>query len=97
MEDYSQYLELINNCDPEDPLISSTKLGARLAQIPLHSVDPAEFSNLQALNLRQLVPTENGLARDYRGLAELMGFSPVEVETRSSAHTIRQDPLLMLL
>lgn len=82
MEDYSQYLKLINNCDPEDPLISSTRLGERLAQIPLLSVDPVELSNLQALNLRQLVPTENGLARDYRGLAELMGFSPVEVETR---------------
>lgn len=83
MEDFSQYLRLINNCDPNYPLLSTTSLGKRLAQIPLRYVSPADLLGItQALNLEQLIPTESGLARDYRGLAELMGFKTIEIETR---------------
>lgn len=83
MEDFTQFLKLINNCDPGDPLLSATKLGECLNYIPLHYLTPAELSSLtQALNMEQLIPTEDGLARDYRGLAELMGFSSAEIETR---------------
>lgn len=80
---FSSYLKLINNCDPDDPLLSATELGKRLAQIPLAHVNSSDLSPLNhALNLEQLVRTADGLARDYRGLAELMGFVSAEVETR---------------
>lgn len=81
-DNFSHYLTLKNNCDPEDPLLSSTPLGRELDRIPLDQVSPAKLKELaQALDLEQLIPTEAGLARDYRGLAELMGYNAIEVET----------------
>lgn len=83
MEDFTNYLKLINNCDPDDPLISSTKLGERLSRIPLDCVNLSDLREpSQALNLEQLIHTEDGIARDYRGLGELLGFSKIEVDTR---------------
>lgn len=82
MEDYSKYLRLINNCDQDSPLLSTTPLGKRLSQIPLDYVPHETLMNLtQALNIKQLIPTETGLARDYRGLAEVIGFSQVNLES----------------
>lgn len=81
MENFHQYLKLVNNCDPSDPLLSETSLGKELKNIPLISVNRSDLNHLtQVLNLEQLIPTEAGLARDYRGLAERMGFSSVEIE-----------------
>lgn len=83
MEDLTNYLKLINNCDPNDPLLSSTYLGECLSRIPIDCVNPLALKDQTlALNLEQLIPTDGGLARDYRGLGELLGFSRVEVETR---------------
>lgn len=83
MEDYSSYLERVNNCGQGDPLLSRTKLGARLEKIPLDLLNHADLSEVtQALNLHQLVPNVSGLSRDYRGIAELMGFNLVEVKTK---------------
>lgn len=80
---YKQYLKLINNCDVNDQLLSQTPLGQRLDQIPLEQINPSDLIQLnQALNLEQLIRTKHGLARDYRGLAELMDFSSSEIETR---------------
>lgn len=81
MEDFSRYLKLVNNCNQCDPLLSSTSLGKKLDEIPVHLVDLRNLIEFtQALNVEQLIPTANGLSRDYRGLAELMGFSSVEIE-----------------
>lgn len=83
-EDFSRYLELINNCDEDDPLLSRTTLGARLGQIPMKCGIPESALNelTMALSVEQLIPTDSGLARDYRGMAELMGFSSAEIEGR---------------
>ena len=76
-------MRLINNCDTNEPLLSSTKLGQQLDKIPLCKVQPASLSQLcLALNVEQLIPTKVGLARDFRGLAEQMGFSSNEIESR---------------
>uniref|UniRef100_A0A6G1S6Y3 Myeloid differentiation primary response protein MyD88 n=1 Tax=Aceria tosichella TaxID=561515 RepID=A0A6G1S6Y3_9ACAR len=81
-EDFYKYLELVNNCNENDPLLSETPLGHHLDLIPLVRVQPSQLIQLnQALNVEQLIPTRNGLARDYRGLAELMDFS-LELEAR---------------
>ena len=81
--DFSDYLKLINNCDRESPLLSETKLGEYLNQIKLNQVDLSELLySSQALDLEQLIRTDSGIARDYRGLAELMGFGQIETETR---------------
>lgn len=83
MENYSSYLERINNCEPEDSLLSQTPLGSRLEKIPLTLLNHADLSEItQALNLKQLIPNLSGLSRDYRGIAELMGFSLVEIRTK---------------
>jgi myeloid differentiation primary response protein MyD88 len=82
-DDFYKYLELVNNCDEDDPLLSETPLGQCLDRIQLARVPPGQLIQLnQALNVEQLIPTKNGLARDYRGLAELMGFSLIELEAR---------------
>jgi len=82
-ETFSEYMELINNCDPDDPLLSTTELGKRLDQIPLQCLSQLDIFNLtQALNIEQLIPTNAGLARDYRGIAECMGFSSIDIETK---------------
>lgn len=81
--DLSKYLELINNCDENAPLLSATPLGKYLHHIPLDSLRPSDLAQLyQSLNVEQLVGTKDGLARDYRGLAELMGYNSVELEAR---------------
>lgn len=82
-EDYTGYLKLINNCSEQDPLLSTTKLGDNLNNILLDSINLIELNkSTHALNVEQLIRTKNGLARDYRGLAELMGFSSEEIITR---------------
>lgn len=94
MEDFSNYLKRINNCEPDDPLLSKTRLGLRLQQIPLALLTHTHLSGLtQALNLQQLIPNSSGLSRDFRGIAELMEFSLVEVKTKferssSPTHTL---------
>lgn len=81
MEDLREYLKFINNSEPEDPLLSATSLGEYMDLVPLKSINPDQLNNLtQALNVRELIPTEAGLARDFRGLAEVMGFSSREVD-----------------
>lgn len=83
MEDYSQYLKLINNCDPQDPYLSETSLGKCLSLLPLNHIKPIYLNDsCLALNVEQLIPTDNGLARDYRGLAELMQFNTIEVDSK---------------
>lgn len=79
--DFKQYLQYINNCDRGQPLISETGLGYHLDMIPLDRVQPSHFTRLKELNKEQLITTRQGLARDYRGLAELMGFSNLDIET----------------
>lgn len=82
-EDYSEFLQFVNDCDPHDPLLSQTRLGARLSKIPLDCIPATELNSLTlALSVEQLIGTESRLARDYRGMAELMGFSSIEIETR---------------
>lgn len=77
------YLPLVNNCKPEDALLSSTRLGELLSRIALHHVNASDVIKLtRALNVEQLIPLDSGLARDYRGLAELMGFDMIDLETR---------------
>lgn len=83
MNDFTSYLSRINNCEPTDPLLSKTELGLRLKQIPLACLNQSELLDVtQALDLPQLIHTETGLARDYRGIAELMGFNLVQIKTR---------------
>lgn len=83
MEDFSSYLKRINNCEPNDSLLSETRLGLRLEQIPLALLSHAHLSGLtQALNLQQVIPNSSGLPRDFRGMAELMEFSSIEVKTK---------------
>lgn len=82
-ENFAEYLKLINNCNPNDPLISETILGKFLDRIPLSYISLSMLTeSTQALDVEQLIPTENGLARDYRGLAEVMGFSTIEIKTK---------------
>lgn len=82
MDEFKHYLNYINNCNRDQPLISETKLGQRLDSIPLSQIQPKVLTKLcQDLNLEQLITTKQGLARDYRGLAELMGFSILDIET----------------
>lgn len=81
MGDFKEYLKYINNCDKGQPLISETGLGYHLEMIPLDRVQQNHFTRLyQDLNREQLITTKQGIARDYRGLAELMGFSTLDIE-----------------
>lgn len=80
--DFTGYLQLVNNCDPNDPLPSETELGRQLTRIPLEAVEAKLDKTNQALDVEQLIKTDQGLARDYRGLGELMEFSSNEIETR---------------
>lgn len=79
--DFSNYLKLINNCDEHAPLLSDTSLGQCLCFVPLRHVPPSDLiQTSQSLNVEQLIRTQDGLARDFRGLAELLGFSTTELE-----------------
>lgn len=87
MDDYSHFLGRINNCNPEDLLLSRTNLGKQLDKILLYHINPTDLITwTQALNLEQLISREDGLARDYRGLAQLMGFSAIELESFKKSH-----------
>lgn len=82
MDEFGHCLDFINNCDRDQPLISETKLGQRLDRIPLNEISPKDLTKLcRDLNLEQLITTKQGLARDFRGICELMGFSTLDVET----------------
>lgn len=82
-EPYSQYLMLKNNCDPDDPLLSETKLGQILDEISLDRICANDLRKFYlSLNSEQLLPTNDGLRRDYRGLGELLGFCEAELECR---------------
>lgn len=82
-EPFSQYLMLKNNCDPDEPLLSRTVLGQTLSNIPLDRLNSNDLRKLSIpLNKEQLIPTSDGLPRDYRGIAELIGYSLAEVESR---------------
>lgn len=80
--EYSHYMMFRNNCDPDDPLPSETPFGSYLKEIYLDRIKPYVLKDLfDSLNVEQLVPNEHGLARDYRGLAELMGYKQNELES----------------
>jgi len=79
---FTQYLDFINDCDSTDPLLSETELGKHLETIPLDSVTLNLEKFYQSLDRVQLIKTENGLARDFRGLGQLMGFTSIEIESR---------------
>lgn len=82
MMDFTGYLDKVNNCNGNDPLLSDTNLGQYLKKISLECLID-RFDKLYIdLDVEQLIRTDQGLARDYRGLGELMKFDPNEIETR---------------
>lgn len=82
-EDFSGFLLLINDCDSDAPLLSQTNIGDCISRIPLECVPASDLNCLTlSLSVEQLIPTDSGLRRDYRGMGELMGFTSAAVETR---------------
>src|SRR6266480_2155236 len=50
-------------------------------KIPLTRVRPSSWSQLSlSLNPEQIIPSDTGVSRDYRGLGEAMGFSHADVK-----------------
>ena len=80
--DLAAYIQRINNCDISDPLLSQTELGKKLDTVRLEHVMQHLLDLYQALDIEQLLRTDHGLPRDYRGLGELMDLSADLIETR---------------
>lgn len=92
MSSSSQYIfsleEILNNGpdstnerDYQEPLPSKSQLGLQLNDVPLRALNTSAMIQLtDGLNVEQLITTDKGFARDYRGLSEQMGFSYVELE-----------------
>lgn len=91
---FSPFLSLINNCDEDEPLLSESPLGDALKKIPLDRIPMNDLTKwTSCLNTEQLIPTNDGLRRDYRGLAELMGFKEHELDRFRRSY----DPTKMLI
>ncbi|KAL0281098.1 UNVERIFIED_CONTAM: hypothetical protein PYX00_002193 [Menopon gallinae] len=65
-----------------------------LSEIPLSALKQSTLVTLSAsLNHYKIIPTNNGLPRDWRGLAQLMGFNGVETHQIS----VKPDCFLTLI
>lgn len=72
----------------EDRVIKQLRLESLSLQVILNQTKIRNVLS-NALNCEQLIPADNGRSRDYRGLAELYGYSYTEIHklTRSTDAT----------